>query len=264
MTTINYEEKLHEILSSKLKEKVPHSMLDSGDYYGRHYQENQERDFRSEDSLHVEVFGDQAIFHYNLYHFLVNFLKVDEESEQLQKKLEIYMSESDDSHFAAMKTFGENEGYDTYTGNTYNGENILSQGFQHTTYCTAGSDSIYGVEFVAIMIHGGCDIRGGYTSPYIFKTREEGDISPLLCSMTDVYAFVDRHDPEKEGIKSLFEGAEIQKRNLESQSDDGGYNWYGDFSLKDDNIEFDEKHDKVYYNDTDGLKYEIRFGVSEE
>ena len=54
--------------------------------------------------------------------------------------------------------------------NTYNGEDALSQVLQYV-YFTADHE-----EYVVLQIHGGCDVRGGYTAPKVFKCSEEHSI----------------------------------------------------------------------------------------
>jgi hypothetical protein len=51
-------------------------------------------------------------------------------------------------------------------GLTYNSDNNLSQDFQADTFSRDGED------YVCLSIHGGCDIRGGYTRPRIFLAYE--------------------------------------------------------------------------------------------
>lgn len=55
--------------------------------------------------------------------------------------------------------YGEGE---PFTINTYNGEDLLSQVLQYTLFSGDAG------EFVALQIHNGADVRGGYTKPHIF------------------------------------------------------------------------------------------------
>ena len=52
--------------------------------------------------------------------------------------------------------------------NTYNGEDLLSQVIQFTLFRIDFTD------YVALQIHGGCDVRGGYTAPRIFEVNGDG------------------------------------------------------------------------------------------
>lgn len=88
--------KLEKVLSSILKQNTGRSMLDSGDYYGRHYERNQHINFEKEDSVSCEfdVFGrnDERLevsVSYNLYHYLKHFLSYDRETYLLNKFFQI-------------------------------------------------------------------------------------------------------------------------------------------------------------------------------
>ena len=83
--------------------------------------------------------------------------------------------------------------------NTYNWENLLSQGLQFLTFYDENEDM-----YIILQIHNGCDIRGGYTKPRFFKVLEE---DYFFLAMSDVHAYCD--------CKSLY-------------SDDSGYHWYDD------------------------------------
>ncbi len=59
----------------------------------------------------------------------------------------------------AAGIYGEGE---PVTVNTYNGEDLLSQTIQYVYF------TIDRGEFVVLRVHGGCDVRGGYTDPVVF------------------------------------------------------------------------------------------------
>ena len=54
-----------------------------------------------------------------------------------------------------------------WTENTYNGECILSQTLQYIS-CTIDNECI-----IILQVHGGCDVRGGYTEPRVFDGGDE-------------------------------------------------------------------------------------------
>ncbi|HET9867441.1 MAG TPA: hypothetical protein VFQ06_09140 [Nitrospira sp.] len=60
---------------------------------------------------------------------------------------------------------------DTY--NSFNHENLLSQTIQFTTFTRDG------VPFLALQVHGGADVRGGYTAPKVFQVTTDEPISFL-------------------------------------------------------------------------------------
>jgi len=132
------------------------------------------------------------------FHFLVDRLSITPESEELEKKFEQYDKEHpDDGYLQKMEDFAnqendEDEG-EVYTENTYNRDDILSQGLQYTAF--RKNDKT----FILLQIHGGCDIRGGYTKPYVFEADgEELDSNFIYAYADDKYW----------------------------ESYDGGYNWY--------------------------------------
>jgi hypothetical protein len=84
-----------------------------------------------------------------------------------------------------MRAFPKHEGFYTIgTVNTYNYENILSQVLQYTvfegSYCDE-EDSTY----VILQTHNGCDVRGGYSTPHVFKVL---DFDYFCIAQTDIYA----------------------------------------------------------------------------
>ena len=85
-----------------------------------------------------------------------------------------------------------------FTVNTYNHDSLLSQVIQYT-YWTERShinDRDYET-FIALQIHGGCDVRGGYTAPKVFRVPGEGtDIlddarADLSCNNCDAAWYTD-------------------------------------------------------------------------
>lgn len=252
---MDYQKLLKTILSKKFVERVTHNMFDSGDYYGRRYDINRHRNLEEEDALRIEVYDSGILFSYRLFHFLKNFMKIDEETQEMQKKFDHYVSRNDESYGKNMVNFGLDQGFDAHSGYTYNGQVLLDQDFIYTSYCDYSADSaLYGVKFMNISLHGGCDARGGFGSPLIFKLQDEDDITPMLMAMTDVHASVPRW---KKGKPDLY-----------SDSDDAGFTWLGDFDLyynnMDPHIELDGDNDKVYYIDEDREKYLVDFQINHE
>ena len=77
---------------------------------------------------------------------------------------------------AAVEEFGEQErgeiggiyGEDNpLSVNTYNGEDMLSQTIQYTYFCWGQGRGSRGA-YVILQIHGGADVRGGYSTPHVF------------------------------------------------------------------------------------------------
>lgn len=166
---------IKERITSILQENTGRHLLDSGGAYGRHWQDNQQiDDFDDTPVYEVELYpdSDEVLITYNIYHYLTNFLQVTEQSERLNKQLEAFMKDSDESYLYDMETFTEQFVPYNRTVNTYNGETILSQVLQYTTFNLDGEDDFLFDDFIVLQVHNGCDVRGGYTVPQVFKVRD--------------------------------------------------------------------------------------------
>lgn len=68
--------------------------------------------------------------------------------------------------------YGEGE---SFWVNTYNHQNNLSQTLQFYFWTEEDPETLQGdTTYVALQIHGGADVRGGYTAPVIFEVPDEG------------------------------------------------------------------------------------------
>lgn len=157
-----------------LTENTGRAMMDSGDAYGRHWERNQGRDLRSfieADDAEIMAWGDGEFGWVNVdvFHYLdarVEFCpELDAEYEEFTKR-----PENEDcwgltlmEEWAALKSdVGEG-----HTFNSYNDETLLTQTIQGTVF------SMGDEWYVLLQIHGGCDVRGGYTDPHVFKINTE-------------------------------------------------------------------------------------------
>jgi hypothetical protein len=207
------------ILIDMLKENTGSHFLDSGGYYGRNWQRNQEVDFKSmpESTLEFAVWGKEnnievSITH-DLYHWLMERLIFDPEMDSKLQSIidnsEAYYSEDIEEFIDQLK-----EDHDVVisgSDNSYNYDNLLSQTIQWTE---VGIDDI---TYCILEIHGGCDVRGGYTRPRVFELDEMGmwgmydaNISCPQCRATwytdDAYhMYYDGSSKESEyDFKSMF------------------------------------------------------------
>lgn len=205
--------------------------LDSGQDSGRHWQQNRKnKDWQAEPLYSFDDCGVTM----NIYPFLCEQLKQTPESQALQKRFIRFKNKPDNKEQAdwtLMQDFAEqlyereeitNDNYliskDGYnTTNTYNHEEILNQTLQFVLFYD-GNDY-----FIILQLHNGADVRGGYTSPKIFKLADMDDfISKLNCHYTvttkkgnyytdDNYNFYSNDSEDKkdyedvyaEGIKSI-------------------------------------------------------------
>lgn len=205
------ERKVAELLT----EDTGVAMMDSGGAYGRAWQRNREiKDFKSLPATIVETDVDEKdpknsslSISLDTFHFLVDRLDITPESEKVEKEFERFrkLPENEDlGGYPAAEEFAEKYGEDYSSVNTYNGEDAVNQTLQYTYFRKRVDDGNYH-DFVLLQIHGGCDVRGGYTEPYVFELDDETG----LMDNADLYA-------------STGEGE--NRKNW--SSDDAGYDWY--------------------------------------
>lgn len=161
---MNLEEKIYTILTTG----TGRHFLDSGGDSGRHWQRNQLRPidlFKEEPRAVMDEWGGVTI---SLFHHLVDALKVTRLSEALDEELYAFSKEREGSYLEDIEAFIEHIGAEEgYSENSYNRESNLSQVIQYQTFTLGGT------EYVALQVHQGADVRGGYTRPYIFELADE-------------------------------------------------------------------------------------------
>ena len=145
------------------------AMCDSGGAYGRNWEQNQGKtlaDFENEPEVRLEFYEGKAEYYLiSLYHYLTKQLEIDgicQEFNDLNSKdwdCEDYHGVS----AAAGKLLDQYNVEIREGWNSYNGESSLSQVIQGTYVRIADND------YVVLQIHGGCDVRGGYTDAKLFK-----------------------------------------------------------------------------------------------
>lgn len=161
---MNLEEKIYTILTTG----TGRHFLDSGGDSGRHWQRNQLRpigSFQEEPRAVMDEWGGVTI---SLFRHLVDALKVTRLSEALDEELYAFSKEREGSYLEDIEAFIEHIGAEEgYSENSYNRESNLSQVIQYQTFTLGGT------EYVALQVHQGADVRGGYTRPYIFELADE-------------------------------------------------------------------------------------------
>jgi hypothetical protein len=168
-------------LAAMLTENSGCALCDSGDYYGRHWQRNQGRDFESEPvgTLSAQIWERDGQMQIDLsaslsvYHWLAERLtynaKLQAKFKRWQKRTGNYGDLEGCTLFVdslpdARGIYGDGE---PVTVNTYNAPDALSQVFQFIYW--EDSDGAH----VVLQIHGGCDERGGYTDGVCFDVDSE-------------------------------------------------------------------------------------------
>lgn len=180
--------KTAKILQAMLTENTGRAMLDSGGIYGRNWERNQGVDFDALQPVILEFrkwgAGWDLDYTRNVYHFLNEALEYSADMDKLfQKFVKAEDKANDKSWFELSSEFprwlhnqraysglvtGMDESGEPFTVNTYNGEDNLSQVLQYEYF------EVNGVPYVLLSIHGGCDVRGGYTMPRVFEVMEDG------------------------------------------------------------------------------------------
>ena len=165
-----------DILKEMLTENTGAHMLDSGGAYGRNWSKNKGRDFDKEPATVLSFeFGGIEITH-NIYHWLRERLEYDAYTDALLHKHAEREENKDKDWSEILEEFLKDLCADKdidYSAhmvqgcNTCNGEDLLSQVMQYW-YIEEFDDPL-----VFLRIHGGCDIRGGYTAPRVFTCSEE-------------------------------------------------------------------------------------------
>ena len=159
-----------------LLENTGEAMGDSGGAYGRNWQRNQSQDLTKQPSVYLDYeppcSSKDVQPTVSLYHYLPTVLELDEVCEAFNTKFE-KMADWDSDIYGVSKEARQwlrNHKFEIGEDwNTYNGDNILSQVLQGAEVKRDGVG--YG-DYVLIQIHGGCDVRGGYTDAKLFKYQK--------------------------------------------------------------------------------------------
>ena len=149
-----------EVIAEMLTENTGRHILDSGGAYGRHWEQNAGRTLAEWDAQ-PRAWGDRWGVTLSVYHYLSERL---EYAPLLDKQFRAFCEANpDDGWLALAEEFATEKDDSAHTWNTYNGEDSLAQTLQGVTFSDGGE------VFVLLQIHGGCDVRGGYTVPRAFR-----------------------------------------------------------------------------------------------
>lgn len=158
-----------QVIYEMLTENTGRHMLDSGGEDNRSWQRNQVKslqDFKNEARTNFDVRYYEATL--SVFHHLTEKLTY---SPEYTEALNEYMEGSDAYLLELVETFASHMGWRViFSENSYNRDSLLSQVIQYTVYDT-GSELL-----AALQIHGGADVRGGYTRPRIFSIESEYDL----------------------------------------------------------------------------------------
>jgi len=189
--------KTEAVILEMLLENTGKSMLDSGGDHGRAWQRNQASGAEAITEAPAVTFdyGSPVL---SVYHFLTEHL---EYAPMLDAAYSVWdETHPDDGWLETVDSFldtfgvGQDGGFyesGRFTLNTYEIEYcLLSQVLQFTKFDLAGTD------YLALQIHGGADVRGGYTKPRIFQVDDfesfflDSESGTVTCSDCTVsYSF---------------------------------------------------------------------------
>jgi hypothetical protein len=170
--------KIENLVYSMLTENTGTHFLDSGGAYGRSWQRNQNKsiqDFmkRPKATLELSKYGDQieASPTIDVFHYLTNALELDKVCDKFNR---MKVGNWDSEQFYGVSDKGEaylleHFELDGDAFNTYNWSANYSQVMQGQQLKHIDTGDTY----ILLQIHGGCDVRGGYTDAKLFKLYVE-------------------------------------------------------------------------------------------
>lgn len=203
MSTLTVTE-TEQVLIDMLTENTGRHMLDSGGAYGRNFERNAGKgvaEFMERPEVHVETWerdGNTVVEYVTLdvFHFLRQRMEFDPE---LDAAFQAFALDDDHEREPWMSCIEEwfelvgarFQGGDPQWVNTYNGEDCLSQVLQYAMF----EHPETGDPMVGLQIHGGCDVRGGYTAPRMFILQDEYELFQNADFTIALREVDDRPDP---------------------------------------------------------------------
>lgn len=280
----------------QLTENTGRHLLDSGGAYGRSWEQNQGRDFKSEQASSVSVKHGYVDLRHNVFHWLVERCDYQPELDaafaawaqsekgavetgrysgtEIVKRADLPWLQSAEAFVGldiepgddlldyplagvATGIYGDGK---PFVHNTYNGEDLVSQTLQYV-YFTLDTDvpllkredengldlialdpdsepNLGGGEddpailvwpageYVLLQVHGGCDVRGGYTRPRVYSVTIEDGPSILDNAKASLYC---TGEGAKVGVEVEGQEALIEKPYEDQHGwyTDDANNWYG-------------------------------------
>jgi hypothetical protein len=183
------ETKTEQVIFDMLTENTGTHMLDSGGESGRMWQRNQTKtlqDFKDEPFCTIDSkYGDSSI---SLFHYMNQYLDFDEELTNhfqefalafpqepwlavIQEWLDVLSIEAEGEFYSDAR----------WNFNTYNFDLWwVNQTLQGSFF------GMNGKEFLILQVHGGADVRGGYTKPKVFAMKSWSGKDEFILSAADL------------------------------------------------------------------------------
>ena len=184
------------LVYAMLTENTGRHMLDSGGAYGRNWERNQAKtieDFDNEQEqtieksewtdkngkTYTEYLRTVSVFHYlselELDHVCDKFNELNTDCKDWEGDFGYGVSQAGADFLELVDMESKSEPF-----NTCNGDSDLSQVLQGAWLEDADGDT-----YLLLQIHGGCDVRGGYTDAKLFKVEYDWQIHPYLQEYID-------------------------------------------------------------------------------
>ena len=177
---------------AQMKENTGAAFIDSGDHYGRNHERNRECGVKFGGGPRIDECGAAIpVQDYMEHCFSRTPDAVALEKELKRRVRKAYPDEPVGLCFSEQGAIrealevmgcdadGEHSGWKWW--NTYNDETDLSQVLQLVTFRRGDKD------FAIVQVHGGCDVRGGYTDGKVYEV-------PEFYNLFDVRAEVEAQD----------------------------------------------------------------------
>lgn len=156
---------------SAIKENTGRHMLDSGGAYGRHWERNASLELESAYSwthrLKCDKWGWEVSL--NVLQYLEANYIIDRSRTARFHRFAFSESQRDNSWNESLYDFVRSRSGHMYNGgsNTYNGESLLTQCVLEWYFTDADE-----TDWIAVSTHNGCDVRGGYSRPFLCRKDE--------------------------------------------------------------------------------------------
>lgn len=160
----------NEKLVAMLTENTGVHFMDSGGETGRAWQRNAGRtlaDFEAEPRISAEFNEYGADLSKSAFHYLADQLEYDADLTAQYLEFADNEENADTPDLPLMEEFAERFGK-PYSWNSYNWDNLLDRVLQGVTV----EDVKNGDTYVLLQVHGGADVRGGYSRPAVFRSTE--------------------------------------------------------------------------------------------